>query len=229
MLVETVLTNAGMRVVSAPDEEIGLDLVVDEDPRVIVVSQALPGGIDPFIQIVKVMYAGRGALPPMLVLASDRRSGTGPGVEHEDGVTLLDKPVDAQELVRAVAAVAREAATSHQPAAREEGPVGDYLGELAAYESPEFIAAFVEATFQDIDKTMQQLESMVFKPEADVIWQSIHALHGLGENIGANDLASTCRRLLDGPRAELPVNYTAMLAFLRRLVERERQHHAQAQ
>lgn len=229
LMVERVLTKAGMRVVSATDEDAGLDLVVDEDPRVIVASQALPSGIDSFIQLVKVMYAGRGGSPPIVVLVSDGQGGAGLGVEEAAGATVLRKPVDAQELVQAITEVDRAASVSRRAVVKEEEQVGDYLGELAAYESPEFIAAFVEATFQDIDKTVQQLEGLVFKPDADVIWQLIHALHGLGKNIGANELSSTCRRLLDSQRSELLVNYTAQLAFLKRLVERERQHHAKTQ
>lgn len=229
LAVERVLTNAGMRVVSATDEDAGLDLVVDEDPRVIVASQTLPSGIDSFIQLVKVMYAGRGGSPPVVVLASDGQGRAGLGVADDAGTTALRKPVDAEELVKAVTEAGRAASVSPQAVVKEEEQVGDYLGELAAYETPEFIAAFVDATFQDIDKTVQQLEALAFKPDADAIWQLIHALHGLGKNIGANELASTCRRLLDGQRAELLANYTAMLSFLKRLVERERQHHVKSQ
>ena len=65
LMVERVLTKAGMRVVSATDEDAGLDLVVDEDPRVIVASQALPSGIDKIVKIEAIQHESNGNIQPV--------------------------------------------------------------------------------------------------------------------------------------------------------------------
>lgn len=222
LLIERALVQAGHKVLRAEDDEAGLDFVLERSPRIVLVSQGVPGGVKTFLQTVRVMHAGRGWCPAFIVLWPTGADST--ELPLLDGVFVqgLQKPVTTADLHPLL----MQALESFQvkPGTEEEGASGaeSLIDQMTAYEDPGFIRTFVETSLSDIEGFLSQLEGQVFRPEAAKIKEMVHAMHGLALNIGAEEFVRACKTVLARTPEEMSNNHRSTLSGLKKLFIRTR-------
>lgn len=218
-LLEQLLTRSGRRVSRAGDDEVGLDLVLDQAPQLVIVSHGVPGGARAFIQTVQVMYAGKEGLPDFVVLLP--AGGVAP--DYSDlarlAIRTLRKPVHPEAFMRAVVRTEASDALTLPPSLDE--PLGpSAIDQLRPYEDPDVIKELILATLSDIEQTLMDLEAQLFQPDPAEFRRLVHSIYGLGMNIGTTDLARACKAFLERPPGDTVEVYRSTLSGLRRLFAR---------
>lgn len=218
-IMERTLAQAGYRVAVARNDEEGLDLLLDVDPSLVLLGADIEGGQDAFVKTARVMLAGDRPRPVFILVAAPGQAAR-PCVEHGNERVLV-MPFAMPKLLSVVDAALRKEPVSSQPADRESDGarlLPDSLASLASFEDADFIESLIGLAFGDLDRILVELEGLLFRPDGTAIRQALRSMYGLSLSIGASELSSVVRKLLDGAPDESPDGHRAMVAGLRKLV-----------
>jgi two-component system, sensor histidine kinase RpfC len=231
VLLQMLLERAGHTVSFATDGASALEQIQASHPDQVVLDLHMPGmsGID-VIRQLREIEAGRRHRTPVVMLSADATEVAVRAMQEVSNI-VLSKPVNILQLLEAIsrgASGAEALPATPRSAQASTRAQHDALAELAHVDaSEEFLTGYVEQAFADIQGSIDRLQTLVGRPDARPIRESLHAIAGVARNISAFELANLTRTLMDLPpdqlnarAVELPAQITECTARARVEVSR---------
>lgn len=225
MVLQSLLTKAGHKVVAVNDGEAVLAALEVSDYDAVIVDLHMPGinGLDMLRQL-RVMEAGAPRRTPVIVLSADVTPESIQRCEQAGAKAFIAKPVVASRLLDTLADIATtgHAQTPVQTGRIELGMSTDgafdpeVLEELAAVGmGSDFVTRFIEQCSIDAENCLIALEGYGKTQQWEQVREQAHALKGVAGNLGLIKLGAMSGEIMQLPDWQISREWRQRLSGLR--------------
>lgn len=218
-----VLTKAGAHVETAENGKIGVDMAINGDFDVVFMDMQMPvmDGYTAARTLREIGYP-----KPIIALTAHAMVGDREKCEAAGCSGYLSKPIDSQDLLKAVAenifvnCDAMESGSKIQQAPALSSTDRDRLQSTLPCDDDEEFQGIVEDFHQYLNQKLDMMEAALEREDDNAIAELAHWVKGSGGTAGFHDFTSPAAELEQASRKGIRSDYEQHIASLKQLAER---------